>query len=310
MNPPTTAPDWRLYLRMTRPGFLLITVVACLVGMATAMACGGRLQWGTALATVLLAVMAHAAGNVYNDFHDALNGADLANTQGLFPFSGGSRLIQQGRVSARDTQRWAWVLVALLVPAGLLLAVFSGGGLIGLGAVGLLLAWAYSAPPFKLMSRCLGELTVACAWWLVIVGADYVQRRHFFFMPWVVGFSYALLVANILLINGVPDASADARVGKRTLVVQLGAPTAAWLYLWLALLAHGGVVLSVWAEVSPRVTLWALVSLPLSLWAAWRLQMQVRVGLPMDALRPAVVLSIVSTLLHGLALTLAMGQLA
>jgi len=31
--------------------------------------------------------------------------------------------------------------------------------------------------------------------------------------------------------------------------------------------------------------------------------------LPMDALRSAVVLSIVSTLLHGLALTLAMGQL-
>lgn len=310
MNTPPTTPDWRLYLRMTRPGFLLITVVACLVGMATAMACGGRPQVGTAVATVLLAVVAHAAANVYNDFHDALNGADAANSQGLFPFSGGSRLIQQGQVSVKDTQRWAWVLVALLVPAGLLLAVYSGGGLLGLGAAGLLLAWAYSAPPFKLMSRGLGELAVACAWWLVIVGADYVQRRHFFFMPWVVGFSYALLVANILLINGVPDAPSDARVGKRTLVVQLGATTAAWLYLWLVVLAHGGLVLSVWADVSPRITLWALVSLPLSLWAAWGLHRQVKAAQPMEALRPAVVASVAATAVHGLALTLALVQLA
>lgn len=309
MNTPPTTPDWRLYLRMTRPGFLLITVVACLVGMATALACGGRPQVGSAVATVLLAVVAHAAANVYNDFHDALNGADAANTQGLFPFSGGSRLIQQGQVSPQDTQRWAWVLVALLVPAGLVLAVYSGGGLLGLGAAGLLLAWAYSAPPFKLMSRGLGELTVACAWWLVIVGADYVQRRHFFFMPWVVGFSYALLVANILLINGVPDAPADARVGKRTLVVQLGARTSAWLYLWLVVLAHGGVVLGVWAQVSPRITLWALVSLPLSLWAAWCLHRHVRAARAPLTLRPAVVASIGATVVHGLALALALMQL-
>ena len=299
MNPPTTAPDWRLYLRMTRPGFLLITVVACLVGMATAMACAGRLQWGTALATVLLAVMAHAAGNVYNDFHDALNGADLANTQGLFPFSGGSRLIQQGRVSARDTQRWAWVLVALLVPAGLLLAVFSGGGLIGLGAAGLLLAWAYSAPPFKLMSRGLGELTVACAWWLVIVGADYVQRRHFFFMPWVVGFSYALLVANILLINGVPDAGADASVGKATLAVRCGPRGAALVYALLALLAHGWLAWGVWHFLQPERALWGLLSAPLSVAAAVLLWQ--RADTP-DRLRPALVLTIAAACVHGLAM--------
>ena len=33
------------------------------------------------------------------------------------------------------------------------------------------------------MSRGLGELAVAAAWWLVVLGADYVQRGHFAATP-------------------------------------------------------------------------------------------------------------------------------
>ena len=48
-------------------------------------------------------------------------GADAANTQALAPFTGGARLIQNHLVSEDDTRRWAWVLLLLLVPAGLLI---------------------------------------------------------------------------------------------------------------------------------------------------------------------------------------------
>ena len=70
--------------------------------------------------------------------------------------------------------------VGLVVVAGLLLALHSGGGLLLIGATGLLLGWAYSAPPLSLMSRGLGELTVAACWWLVVVGADYVVGPDLF----------------------------------------------------------------------------------------------------------------------------------
>jgi 1,4-dihydroxy-2-naphthoate octaprenyltransferase len=83
----------------------------------------------------------------------------------------------------------------------------------------------------------------------------------------------ALLLANILLINGFPDAESDARVGKRTLVVRLGPAPAAGLYLGLVLLAHGWLAVSVWLLIPPQAALWGLVSLPLSLAAAgllWR----------------------------------------
>lgn len=305
---PPASPNWRTLLRMTRPGSLLLTVAACLLGMAFALACGCGFDPLRAAATLTLAVTAHAGANVLNDYHDALSGADAANQEGLFPFSGGSRLIQQGLVSAADTARWAAVLLLLLVvPAGLLLALHSGGGLVLIGMAGLFLAWAYSAPPLALMARGLGEVAVALAWWLVVLGADYVQRRQFFVIPAATAASFALLAANILLANGFPDAAADARVGKKTLVVRLGARRAAWAYLLIALLAHGWLALAVWLLIPPDRALWGLASLPLSL-AAGALLLR-HAGQP-QRLRPAIVLTIAAALVHALAIAAALASMA
>ena len=207
-----STPSPALLWRMTRPAFLLLTVVACLLGTATAAACGCGLDWWLAAAATLLAVLAHAAGNLLNDLHDAKSGADAANHQGIYPFTGGSRLIQRGLVTEGQTAALAHTLLLVLVPAGLLLAVKTAGGVLLLGLAGLLLVWAYSAPPLRLMARGLGEPVVAGAWFLVVLGSDYVQRRQFFIIPASAALSFALLVAALLLINGCPDADADARV--------------------------------------------------------------------------------------------------
>jgi len=296
-----------VWLRMTRPAFLLLTVVACLLGTTTAAACGCGLDVPLALGATALAVLAHAAGNVLNDLHDARNGADAANRQGIFPFTGGSRLIQNGVVSERQTAELATALLVFLLPAGLLLAVKAGGGVLLLGMAGLALAWAYSAPPLKLMSRGLGEPTVAMVWFLVVVGADYVQRRHFFPIPAWVALSFALLVAALLLINGFPDADADAQVGKRTLVVRLGPRRASALYAVLVLTAHLWLVVGVWLLVPPVQALWGLISLPFSLAAAGWL---VRHRNEPAQLKPALGLSVAAVLLHGLGLAAGFVQLA
>jgi 1,4-dihydroxy-2-naphthoate polyprenyltransferase len=295
------------WVRMTRPAFLLLTVVGCALGTATAAACGCGLDPWLALSATVLAVLAHAAGNVLNDLHDARNGADAANTGGIFPFTGGSRLIQNGHVSERDTADLAKGLLLFLVPAGLLLAVKTGGGVLLLGMAGLLLAWAYSAPPLKLMSRGLGELAVALVWFLVVIGADYVQRRQFFVIPASAALGFSLMVASLLLINGFPDARADARVGKRTLVVRLGPTGAAVLYTWLVVSAHGWLVVSVGLLIPPREALWGLVSLPVSLAAAWMLW---RYRHRTERLKPALALTVAATLLHGLGMAAGFALLA
>lgn len=299
-TPPSTALRWRTLVQMTRPGFLVITAVACVLGTVVAAACGHGPQVGTALATLVLAVLMHAAANVLNDYHDALNGADDANTQGLFPFTGGARLIQNGQVSSNDTHNLAKALVVFLIPCGLLLAVKTGVGLVVLGLAGLLLGWAYSAPPLALMKRGLGEATVALAWGLVVVGADFVQRKHFFVIPVAVAVSFALLVGNILVINGFPDAAADALVGKRTLVVRMGARWAAWAYLAFALLAYAWLVAGVWLFIHPEPALWGLASVPLSLWAF--LLLHQHADQP-ARLTSAIVLTIAAAVVHGLAMS-------
>ncbi|HOZ92810.1 MAG TPA: prenyltransferase [Ottowia sp.] len=283
---------------MTRPAFLLLTLSTVMLGLASAASAGPLALW-RALATLLLACLAHAGGNVLNDYHDARSGADAANRDALSPFTGGARLIQDGQVTERDTARWAlWLLLATSA-GGVVLASVSGPGLWLIGAAGLVLAWAYSAPPLALMARGLGEAAVAACWWLVVLGADYVQRGALAALPALLGGGLALLVANLLLINGFPDAPADARVGKRTLVVRLGPAAAARLYLGLALLAHAVVPLAVLAGWAPTGALAGLLSLPLSLVAGgllWRHRRQAA------RLRPAIGLTIAAANLHALAL--------
>lgn len=299
--------DWRLLLRMTRPGFLSITAVACLLGIASAASGDGQIDWRLALLTLVLALAAHAGANVLNDYHDALNGADAANQSGLFPFTGGSRLIQQGRVTPEQTRALAGGLLAGVALGGLALAWVTGGGLLLIGLAGLALGWAYSAPPLKLMSRGLGELAVALAWGLIVVGADQVQRREWLLLPGVPAFGFALLMANILLINGYPDAASDAAVGKRTLVVRLGPRPAARLYLLIALLAHGWVIGAVWLGGLPAPALAGLAALPLSLTAGrllWR-----RADRP-ATLQPAILLTIAAGTVHGLGLAAGLAWVA
>ena len=294
---------WLTVWRMTRPGFLLVTAVACLLGQATALSSGIALSTPKALASIVLAVLTHAAANVINDYYDALSGADEINTQGLFPFTGGARLIQNGEVSPGFTLQLALALCAVLIPSGMLLAWHSGPGLIGFGLAGIAIAWAYSAPPLALMSRGWGEFTVAMVWWLVVMGADYTLRGQLALPPIWAGAAFALLIGNILLINEFPDASADAKVGKRTLVVRLGTAIAARLYLGTVVVAHGVLGWAVSMKHLPSLAWIGLVSLPISIAGAvslWRHHEHPA------SLRTAIMLTITSANVHGLALAAAL----
>lgn len=299
MNPSVASPSARTLLQMTRPGFLTITVVGCLLGTAIAAACGHGPHLATAVATTLLACLAHAAGNVLNDYEDARNGADATNTGGLHPFTGGARLIQNRVVTAQQTRDLFRLLAFLLVAFGLLLAVKTTGWVIVLGLAGVLLLWAYSAPPLALMSRGLGEAVIALVWALVVIGADAVQRHTVFVIPVVTSISFGLLAANILLINGLPDASSDAQVGKRTLAVRLGPRRTTLAYLLVGVAAHLWLAAGVWLLYQPEPALWGLLSAPLTLAASVLLWQHANTP---QRLRPAIVLTIAAANVHGLAM--------
>lgn len=289
------------YFLATRPPFLLASLVPGLVGLATAAASNITINALLALCTVLGAVLFHAAANVLNDYYDALNGTDDYNTQRLYPFTGGSRFIQNGVLSKEQTARFGFTLLFAGILLGLYLLQHSDRGLLLIGLLGTFIAWAYSAPPLSLNSRGLGELCIATAFGLlIIVGADYVQRGEFSWFPLLLAVPYGLLTSNLLYINQFPDREADEKAGKHHLVVRLGPHRGRWGYLLLLALANLWLLGLVLVGLVTPWALLALLAAPLGLKAAVIL---LRHAHRPAQLVPAIRMTIASLLLHGLLLS-------
>lgn len=255
------------YLLATRPAFLTITLAGCVLGFAAAPAVNA----GPALVALLLALAAHAGVNVLNDYYDHLNGSDTANTERLFPYTGGSRFIQNGVLTPGQTLAWGLTLFAAVIAGGLWLIAQSSVDLFWVGLAGLTIGWAYSATPLKLNSRGLGELCVAAGFLLVVAGSACVQSGSIPANAWLIGLPYALLVTNILYINQFPDRTADTLAGKRHWVVRLPAKVAARGYVLITALAAMALLATVLIGQLPLLALASLLGMLPAIPAARRL---------------------------------------
>jgi 1,4-dihydroxy-2-naphthoate octaprenyltransferase len=288
------------YLLATRPAFLTITFAGCLLGFATAGYGGAAFDWVRALVTLLLALLAHAGINVLNDYCDHLNGTDARNTQRIYPFTGGSRFIQNGVLTPRQVLGYAMALFAATIAGGLWLLSVAGAGLFWIGLAGLVIGWAYSAPPLQLNSRGVGEVCVAAGFLLIVAGADLVQRGTIAPMPWLAGMPYALLVANILYINQFPDREADRASGKLHWVARLQPVVAAWGYGVILMLAAGALTAAILLGALPRAAAGAFVAWIPALRAWGQLR---RFAATPEQLAPAIKLTLLAA--HALPLLLA-----
>lgn len=285
-----------IWLAATRPAFLSVTVVGVIIGLSTAQYNGFFHSGWLAALTLLFALVAHAGANVLNDYYDAISGCDAANVDRIFPFTGGSRFIQNGSLSTKQTALYGYALLISVIPAGVYLLSQSGSGLILIGLCGLFAGWAYSATPLKLQSRGIGEVTITLAWTLIVVGSEYVQRGAFATTPIIAGLAYGLLVANVLFINQVPDVNADAASGKRTILVRFGIRIATLGSAILYLGATAIILIGIATYTMPLASAFTLIFWGPALLALYKLYQN-----PSDKLRLTTVikLTILSTLLGG-----------
>jgi len=291
------------YFFATRPQFLSVTFFAALIGIASVYYSGSEVSVLTAVITIIFALVVHAGVNVLNDYYDELNGTDRINTERIFPFTGGSRFIQNGILTLRATGAFGALLMGVVVIAGLWLTWQSGPWLLLIGAIGMLIGWAYSAPPLKLNSRGWGEPCVAAGFALIAIGADYVQRGVFSPLVFYAVACYALLVTNILYINQFPDYHADKAAGKHHWVVRLGPERARRGYLVVAALAYAWFVAMVARGSLPMLALIALLPAVLSFKAGATLMKH---ATQPRQLEPAIKMTIAASLAHGLLLSAAM----
>ena len=291
------------YFFATRPQFLSVTFFAALIGIASVYYSGSEFSVLTAVITIIFALVVHAGVNVLNDYYDELNGTDRINTERIFPFTGGSRFIQNGILTLRVTGAFGALLMGVVVIAGLWLTWKSGPWLLLIGAIGMLIGWAYSAPPLKLNSRGWGEPCVAAGFALIAIGADYVQRGVFSPLVFYAVACYAMLVTNILYINQFPDYHADKAAGKHHWVVRLGPERARRGYFIVAALAYAWFVAMVARGSLPTLALIALLPAVLSFKAGATLMKH---ATQPGQLEPAIKMTIAASLAHGLLLSAAM----
>ena len=293
----------------TRPPFILASVMPILLGLAYSVFENHTLHWPAAALTLLAGVLLHAAVNVLNDYYDALNGTDALNTERVFPFTGGSRFIQNGVLTSQQTLVYGLALMLAACIIGLYLISHAGMALFWLGLAGVLIGWGYSAPPLSLNSHGLGELSVLTGFALLPLGAALVQTGELSPTLLAVSLPVGLLTANLLYINQFPDRSADISAHKLHWVARLSPQTARWGYVLIASLAWLLLLSLVVAGMLPRLALLAALPAILSLRAAWIL---LHNATRPEKLAPAIRLSILAMLAHAalLALVLVVSPLA
>lgn len=202
-----------------------------------------------------------------------------------------------------QTRIFGFVLMACVAAAGLWLMARSAPQLMYVGLSGLFIGWAYSAPPFRLNSRGLGELCVAAGFLAITVGTDFVQRKGFAVAPFIAGLPYALLVTNLLYINQFPDRTADTAAGKLHWVARLPVQLARWGYALIVALAYSWLLSSVLFGWMPLLSLLAFLALPLSVKAA---RLLLRHAAQPQQLGDAIKLTIGAMMVHGTLLSLAL----
>lgn len=189
-------------------------------------------RWPYVLGGVLLAgPLVCGASQAVNDWYDrhvdAINEPD--------------RVIPSGRMPGR------WGLYVAVATSGLSLAVAAilGPVVVLAALVGLCLAWAYSAPPFRLKRNgWWGNAAVGFSYetlpWLTAAAAAFAAFPP---LPIVImALLYGIGAHGIMTLNDFKAIEGDRKMGVASLPVQLGADRAAWLACAIMAAAQLGVV--------------------------------------------------------------------
>ena len=212
------------------------------------------------LLTLIGVLCLHAGTNIANDYFDHTSGNDDLNHGYLHPFTGGSRVIQNGYLSPNSIISASILFFGAGSFIGLYLYwVTKGTMILVLMIVGIVSGFFYSSPPFKFENYGFGELLVALNFGvLVTIGSFYVQTLSINLEVIAASIPLGLLVAAILYVNEFPDYEADKMVGKNNLVVILGKEKAVNGYI--AIISSAYLFLTVFA-ITGLITIYALIGL-------------------------------------------------
>ena len=248
---PDSAKAWML---ASRPKTLAGAAVPVMTGLALAYADGGAAAFRPlpAVLCVLFAFIMQIDANFVNDYFDFVRGNDDETRLGP------RRACAQGWISASKMLRAMIITTLLACCVGLPLIYYGGWQMILVGVVCVIFCFLYTT---SLSYLGLGDVLVLVFFGIVPVCIIYYLQTGTV-TPEVFAASIAcgFVIDTLLLINNYRDIDNDAKAGKKTLVVRIGARLGRLAYFVSGLLAvivgiFFAVCGHVWAAVLPLVYL-------------------------------------------------------
>ena len=247
------------WLVVTRAAVLPMTLFAGLVaGLLAVRAEGFRL--GLFALALLGILLAHTCNNLLNDLADTEVGLDTESyPRALYA----PHPLLSGLVTKK--QLIAAVLLINLADLAIMLVLASQRGwpVVAFALSGLLLSYAYTAPPLRLKKRGLGEPDVFVTWGpLMVAGTYYSAVGDLPWQVWVASVPYGLLCTTVLMGKHIDKIPYDKPTGTRTVPVLLGEARARTATLALLVGFYLTVVVAVAVQALPWPALLVLAGLP------------------------------------------------
>lgn len=219
------------WILAARPKTLTGAITPVLIGTALAVM-NGHFQWLPALVCCLFAGLMQIAANFINDLFDHLKGTDREDRLGP------ERACAQGWISAEAMKKGIAITVATACLTGCILLFYAGWELILVGLLCVVFAFLYTTGPYPLSYNGWGDVLVLVFFGFIPVGGTYyVQSLTWTTEVTLASLACGLLIDTLLVVNNYRDREADARSGKRTVIVRFGEGFGQGLYLMLGVTA-------------------------------------------------------------------------
>lgn len=209
-----------------RPRTLTASLSPVIVGCSLAWH-DGAFYWLAAVLCVLVALFAQIASNFANDYFDFKKGADTEERIGP------KRAVAQGWISPKEMLIATFIMLALGCLAGAALVVMTDWRLWFVGVAIAVCVLAYSAGPFPLAYKGLGDICVLLFYGVIpVCFTYYVQTFHISLLCLLLSIAIGLLGTNILIVNNYRDYYQDMAASKKTSIVRFGRKFGLFLYIF------------------------------------------------------------------------------
>jgi 1,4-dihydroxy-2-naphthoate octaprenyltransferase len=210
-----------IVLRIIRPHIVAGGILAYSLGVLLALVEGGTLNLPLIILGYGVVFLGDLSTHFSNDYFDVELDSQVKSKK----FFSGKKILVNNPQLLPLTKNISLILLVLSIVLSAVVVIFFGAPIefLVITVAANFLGWAYSAPPIRLSSRGLGELTIAAATGFIIPSIGYLSVKgqlNPIFLSLSIPF---MLYGFFLSLNlEAPDIESDQKGRKRTLAVRTG----------------------------------------------------------------------------------------